>query len=80
MELGNRSTHSREEVSKTHPRAWSRWAPEEDQLLVDQFTAKWTIDQIAENHQRRPNAIFARLVKLNLVSTRTGLYENQTDS
>ena len=80
MELGNRSTYSREEIWETYPRAWSRWAPEDDQLLVEQFTAKWTIDQIAENHQRRPNAIFARLVELNLVSTRTGLYENLTDN
>ena len=80
MQLGNPVTYSREEILKTYPRAWSRWAPEDEQLLVEQFTAKWTIDQIAENHQRRPSAIFARLVKLNLVSTRAGLYQNQTDS
>ena len=44
------------------------WSAEEDARLCTSFEAGEAISTIAETHDRKPNAITARLIKLGLIT------------
>jgi hypothetical protein len=50
-----------------HPRQGSRWDEDEDRRLLAAFQAGATVDVLSEQHQRKENAIRARLLKLGAI-------------
>lgn len=64
----NLGWHVREaQKSYLFPRHGERWTEEEDQALTQRFHRGKQIDQLAETHERTPNGIRARLIKLGLI-------------
>ena len=58
-----------DEIQQLHPRAYEKWADEEDAHLTQLFRTGETAQQIAETLQRQPSAIRSRLKKLDLISS-----------
>jgi len=54
------------EIKKQRPNAWSKWTPEEEQQLREEYEKGLTLDEIADIHQRTPVAISERLVRLEI--------------
>ncbi|WBB82130.1 hypothetical protein O7606_12620 [Micromonospora sp. WMMD882] len=52
------------QVRTRHPKAYERWTPEEEQLLLDRWGAQVSVDEIAGEFGRNTGAIVARLQKL----------------
>lgn len=64
----NLGWHLRQAVkSYQFPRHGERWTEEEDRILTQRFHRVKQIDQLAETHERTPNGIRARLIKLGLI-------------
>lgn len=64
----NLGWHVREaQKSYQFPRHGERWTEEEDQTLTQRFLRGKRIDQLAEIHERTPNGIRARLIRLELI-------------
>ena len=64
----NGQAYSINEIRKNNPRAYEKWSPEEDQLLIKEFYEGLSSSDIVKRHQRKPGAIHARLKKLIPVS------------
>jgi DNA-binding NarL/FixJ family response regulator len=60
-----------DEVQQLHPRAYEKWADEEDAHLTQLFRSGKTVQQIAKTLQRQPSAIGSRLKKLDVVQLPT---------
>ncbi|WP_159056384.1 hypothetical protein [Streptomyces sp. DSM 15324] len=58
--------YSVDEVRKQYPKAYERWTPEDDQLLLRLHTSGSGVDELAERFARQPNAIRSRLAKLGM--------------
>ncbi|MFI5877618.1 hypothetical protein ACIBAH_35405 [Streptomyces sp. NPDC051445] len=58
--------YSVDEVRKQHPKAYERWAPEDDQLLLRLHASGSGVDELAERFARQPSAIRSRLAKLGV--------------
>jgi DNA-binding CsgD family transcriptional regulator len=58
-----------DEIQQLHPRAYEKWADEEDARLTQLFRSGNPPQQIAETLQRQPSAIRSRLKKLELISS-----------
>ena len=66
-DTGAQDYHERlEEIQQLHPRAYEKWADEEDAHLIQLFRSGKTPKEIAETLQRQPGAIHSRLSKLGL--------------
>ena len=64
----NKDYHQRLlEIRKSYPRAYEKWAPEEEARLTELFEAGTQTNHIAAELQRQPSAIRSRLGKLGLV-------------
>lgn len=64
-----------DEIQQLHPRAYEKWADEEDACLTQLFRAGKTVQQIAETLQRQPSAIRSRLKKLDLIYSSSEPYQ-----
>ncbi len=60
-------TYTVEEIRRDYPRAYEKWAPEEDKILTERYKRGITISQLAKMHKRKPGAIRSRLKKLDLL-------------
>ncbi|MGW4881809.1 hypothetical protein ACWEPI_35270 [Streptomyces sp. NPDC004262] len=58
--------YSVNEIRKQHSKAYERWTPEDDQLLLRLHAAGSGVDELAERFARQPSAIRSRLVKLGV--------------
>ncbi|MFF0018092.1 hypothetical protein [Streptomyces sp. NPDC005374] len=58
--------YSVDEVRKQYPKAYERWAPEDDQLLLRLNASGNGVDELAERFARQPSAIRSRLAKLGV--------------
>ncbi|MFE3032669.1 hypothetical protein ACFXKY_13610 [Streptomyces canus] len=58
--------YSVDEVRKQYPKAYERWTPEDDQLLLRLHTSGSGVDELAERFARQPSAIRSRLAKLGM--------------
>ncbi|WP_221888602.1 hypothetical protein, partial [Streptomyces sp. WAC 01420] len=59
--------YSVDEVRKQYPKAYERWTPEDDQLLLLRLHASGSgVDELAERFARQPSAIRSRLAKLGV--------------
>ena len=56
-------------IKSKYPRAYEKWAAEEDSELRTMFTTGVNIAQLAVHFQRQPSAIRSRINKLGLVSS-----------
>lgn len=61
----------RDEVKVMFPRAWEPWTAEEQAQVVREFHEGLPVGEMGLRHERRPNAILARLVALGLVGADT---------
>jgi hypothetical protein len=61
-----RQAHKLDDIRKNHPRAYEKWAPEEDARLKSLHGLKKSIPEIAALLHRQPGAIRSRLEKLGL--------------
>lgn len=57
---------SLEKLREQYPRAYCEWTSREDNQLAEMFKKGAKIPDIAQEHQRQPGAIRARLEKLGL--------------
>lgn len=55
-----------DEVRRRYPNAYQRWAPEDDQVLLELHASGSGVDELAERFARQPSAIRSRLVKLGV--------------
>ncbi|MCD7445629.1 hypothetical protein K4B79_46575 [Streptomyces lincolnensis] len=58
--------YSVDEVRKQYPKAYERWTPEDDQLLLRLHTSGSGVDELTERFARQPSAIRSRLAKLGM--------------
>lgn len=56
------------EIRSAHPKAYQPWTNEDDSRLKTAHQAGASIDTLAQQFQRQPNAIRSRLAKLNIVA------------
>ncbi len=59
-------TYSVDEKRQSHPKAYQKWTPEDDQRLCDEFANGSSISELAELLQRQESAIQSRLKKLSM--------------
>lgn len=57
-----------EELRKEHPKAYTKWSSDEDEVLKVKFSEGMSVAELAQFFQRQPGAIQSRLAKLGLVS------------
>jgi ATP-dependent DNA helicase RecQ len=60
--------YSVKEIQKTHPRAYEPWTEEEDEMLIADYKAGKTIEELMELFGRQRGGIESRLRKLGLLS------------
>lgn len=60
-------TYSVEEVRKSHPAAYQKWFPQEEERLIADFKAGVSVKELAQKLGRKYGAIRARLRRLNLL-------------
>ncbi|MBI4457936.1 AAA family ATPase [Candidatus Uhrbacteria bacterium] len=68
-EAEKKKSFSVEDVRKSHPKAYSRWSPEEEQKLVAMFKDGRAVKEIARQLDRKRGGITARLKKLGLIES-----------
>jgi hypothetical protein len=56
-----------DEIRKKYPKAYEKWSEKEDKNLMAEYSRGKSIDELAENFQRKPGAIRSRLQKLGLL-------------
>ena len=54
-------------IKKKYPNAYQKWSSEDDCKLEQKFKKGVSIKNLADEFQRQPGAIRARLKKLNLI-------------
>jgi hypothetical protein len=64
--ISDSKTYSLEEIRVKYPKAYTIWTQEDDEYLTQAFLQNNSTTSIAEELQRQPSAINARLAKLNL--------------
>ena len=60
--------HSVKELQKPHPRAYAPWTEEEDKMLIANYKAGKTIEELMEPFGRQRGGIESRLKKLGMFS------------
>ena len=55
-----------EEVRQKHPKAYTKWAPDEDEALRKKYKEGISVAELSREFQRQPRAIQSRLVKLGI--------------
>lgn len=53
-----------EKIKQKHPRAYEKWVPEEEFLLLEKYQKGASLLQLAQEFKRQPSAISGRLFKL----------------
>jgi hypothetical protein len=61
-------TYNVQKIREKYPQAYMKWTEELDLLLRNLYKQGKTINELAEAFQRKPSAIRARLLKLQLIS------------
>ncbi|WP_329377011.1 hypothetical protein [Streptomyces sp. NBC_01716] len=61
-------TYSVDEVRRRHGKAYQRWTPEDEQLLLQLHAAGEEVEGLAQRFDRQPSAIRARLVRLGALA------------
>lgn len=56
-----------DDVRQTYPKAYERWAPDEDEQLKVKYQEGISVSELATYFQRQPSAIRSRLAKLGLL-------------
>ena len=56
-----------DDVRQTYPKAYERWAPDEDEQLKVKYQEGVSVSELATYFQRQPGAIRSRLAKLGLL-------------
>ncbi|MFC9606269.1 hypothetical protein ACFTTN_22745 [Streptomyces niveus] len=72
-------TYSVNEVRRQHGKAYQRWTPDDEQLLLQFHAAGEEVEVLARRFDRQPSAIRARLVKLGALAE-DGAPMGQVDS
>lgn len=65
------TTAWRHEVQAKYPKAYQRWSKDEEEQLRIEFAEGLTVDEMAQQHERRPGGIMSRLVRLGLAGPET---------
>ncbi len=62
-----------DDIRKEYPKAYAKWTPEEDTLLIETFRkdTRKAISELAKALGRQPGAISSRLSKLGLILEQT---------
>lgn len=60
-------TYDLQTIRQHYPKAYAKWAEEEDKRLTEEYQGGKTIEELAKAFQRKPSAIRARLRKLGLL-------------
>lgn len=53
-----------ESIKKKYPRAYQKWLPDEEKLLLEKYQNGVSLPQLSQEFQRQPSAISSRLFKL----------------
>lgn len=61
---GNDKAYSVAEIRKEHPSAYKKWTRKEEMELIKAYQRGSSIEELAERHGRKPNAIGSRIRKL----------------
>ena len=67
LHSGESKAHSVNDIRKTHPRAYEQWTDEEDEMLIADYKAGKTIEELMELFGRQRGGIRSRLRKLGLL-------------
>lgn len=59
-------SYTLEEVRQQHPKAYTKWTPDEDETLRKKFQEGMSVVDLSLAFQRQPGAIQSRLVKLGI--------------
>jgi hypothetical protein len=67
-ERGNPKSYNVGEIRQSHPKAYEKWTPREDETLKTQRRAGRGISELAAMLRRQPSAIQSRLKKIGLLA------------
>ena len=66
-EKTNREIPSLKKIRQQYPRAYEKWADEEDTYLKSRYSEGFSVQELAGLLQRKPGAIRSRLLRLGLI-------------
>ena len=69
-------TYSVDDIRQEHPKAYEKWAEDEDALLLQKSREGMSVEELSRLFQRKEGAIFSRLRKLNMVEKGKGRGEH----
>lgn len=67
MQTSKTKAYDVEEIREKHPKAYTKWTEDEDNLLRKEYLRGKTVEELASMLQRKPGAIRSRLIRLGLL-------------
>ncbi|HUU64434.1 MAG TPA: hypothetical protein VMX96_11065 [Dehalococcoidia bacterium] len=67
MQPSKTKAYDVEEIRAEHPKAYTKWTEEEDNILRNEYFRGKTVEELASKLQRKPGAIRSRLIRLGLL-------------